>query len=148
LRGFLADFASRGGTVLLSSQLINEISLFADNLLVIAQGSLIASETLDSFVKRRKPTAFKVRTEHSEKFLQVLRSAKMTATRLSDDVVEISAERSIGFLKVAVSHDIEIAEVMPVGSSVEDIFLELTAGMEGYAATIVEGDVEPEGKSS
>lgn len=144
LRIFLNDFTKNGGTVLISSHLINEISLFADNLLVIAQGRLIASESLDTFLKRQRPVGFKVRTEQSEKFLQILNDSKLAAERVSEDVVLAKVVTSLDFMKVAVKNDIELLEVTPVGSSVEDIFLTLTAGKDDYSTTagrlIAEGE--------
>ncbi|MBI4943907.1 MAG: ATP-binding cassette domain-containing protein [Actinobacteria bacterium] len=42
MRGLLRDFADRGGTVLLSSHLIHEIEVVADDLVVLAGGRVVA----------------------------------------------------------------------------------------------------------
>ena len=42
MRGLLRGFAERGGTVLLSSHLINEIEIIADELVVIGRGKIVA----------------------------------------------------------------------------------------------------------
>lgn len=133
LRSFLKEFAAAGGTVLLSSHLINEVSLFADNILVIAQGKLIASESMDTFLKRATPSGFKVRTLHAERFTQLLTDEEITVSRVSEDVVEVHTESSIAFAKIAAVHDLELLEVSPIGSSLEDVFLAVTAGLEDYA---------------
>ena len=46
LRRHLSDFASRGGTVFVSSHLISEMALTADRLVVIGQGRLLADTTV------------------------------------------------------------------------------------------------------
>ena len=42
MRGLLRDFADRGGTVLLSSHLLNEIEAVADHLVIIGSGRIVA----------------------------------------------------------------------------------------------------------
>lgn len=133
LRLFLQDFAQKGGTVLLSSHLIHEISLFADNILVIAQGQILASESLDTFLKRQTPSGYKVRTEQSSVFVEILEAQGIVHQRVSEDVIEVSVSSSLTFTKLAVENNIELAEVQPIGSSVEDIFLSLTTSRQDYS---------------
>jgi ABC-2 type transport system ATP-binding protein len=42
MRGLLRDYADRGATVLLSSHLLHEIEVIADDLVVIGQGRIVA----------------------------------------------------------------------------------------------------------
>ena len=132
LRQLLLDFSASGGSVFLSSHLISEIALFADDLLVIAQGSLVANESMDSFRARETPSAFRVRTRQSSELEEQLGVAGIPFSRLSEDVLEIRTESSLEFLSVAVASRVEINEIQPIGSSVEDIYLLLTSGREAY----------------
>src|SRR3954468_18591376 len=43
MRNLLTSFASQGGTVLLSSHLLHEIEVIADDLIVIGNGKIVAS---------------------------------------------------------------------------------------------------------
>jgi len=147
LRSFLQDFAKSGNTVLLSSHLIHEIAQFADNLLVIAQGELIASESLDAFLKRQKPSGFRVRTSHVDAFAEVLTSNGVEHSRVSEDVVEVRSEKSTKFIKLAMDRDIEIFEIQPVGSNLEDIFIELTSDRNDYVAELPSGNIGKKGMS-
>ncbi|MCC6184030.1 MAG: ABC transporter ATP-binding protein, partial [Microthrixaceae bacterium] len=52
LRNRLRRFADDGGTVLVSSHLIAELALFADDLVVVGAGRLIAAETVESVTSR------------------------------------------------------------------------------------------------
>src|SRR5690606_6173771 len=50
MRGLLRDFAERGGTVLLSSHLLHEIEMIADELVVIGRGKIVAQGSKDELV--------------------------------------------------------------------------------------------------
>lgn len=132
LREFLKRFAHDGGTVLLSSHLINEVAQFADNILVIAQGKRIASEPIDTFLKRETPTGFRVRTQQSERFEALLLADHFLFERMSEDVLEVQTESSKELLSIASNNSIELIEIKPLGTSLEDIFLSVTSGLEQY----------------
>jgi ABC-2 type transport system ATP-binding protein len=50
MRGLLRDFADRGGTVLLSSHLLHEVEVVADELIVIGRGRIVAQGTKESLL--------------------------------------------------------------------------------------------------
>ena len=52
LRNHLSAFAQQGGTVFVSSHLIGELAMFADDLVVVGAGRLIAAEPLESITAR------------------------------------------------------------------------------------------------
>jgi len=52
LRNHLRGFADAGGTVFVSSHLIAELARFADDLVVVGAGRLIAAETVESLTSR------------------------------------------------------------------------------------------------
>ncbi len=52
LRNHLRSFADAGGTVFVSSHLIAELARFADDLVVVGAGRLIAAETVESITAR------------------------------------------------------------------------------------------------
>jgi ABC-2 type transport system ATP-binding protein len=52
LRNTLSDFANQGGTVFLSTHLIGELEKFADDLIVIGNGRLLAAEPLATTLAR------------------------------------------------------------------------------------------------
>jgi len=57
MRGLLRDFADRGGTVLLSSHLIHEIEVVADDLVVLAGGRVVARGTKADLLRAVGPAA-------------------------------------------------------------------------------------------
>ena len=52
LRNSLSAFAARGGTVFVSSHLIGELEMFADDLIVVGGGKLLAAESVSSTLAR------------------------------------------------------------------------------------------------
>ena len=50
MRELLRDFASRGGTVLLSSHLLGEVQATVDRLVVIGSGRIVADGSLDELL--------------------------------------------------------------------------------------------------
>src|SRR5215217_5145852 len=52
LRDHLSAFARRGGTVFVSSHLIAELAMFADDLVVIGAGQLLAAEPVEATMAR------------------------------------------------------------------------------------------------
>jgi ABC-2 type transport system ATP-binding protein len=50
MRGLLADFAGRGGTVLLSSHLLHEVEAIADRLVIISGGKIVGEGTADELL--------------------------------------------------------------------------------------------------
>jgi ABC-2 type transport system ATP-binding protein len=50
MRGLLQDFASRGGTVILSSHLLGEVQATVDRLVVIGGGRIVANGSLEELL--------------------------------------------------------------------------------------------------
>ena len=50
MRGLLKGYAERGGTVLLSSHLLNEVQLIADDIIMIGRGKIVAEGTPESLL--------------------------------------------------------------------------------------------------
>ena len=51
MRGLLRGFADQGGTVLLSSHLLHEVEVIADELIVIGRGRIVAQGTKESLLR-------------------------------------------------------------------------------------------------
>jgi ABC-2 type transport system ATP-binding protein len=54
LRTYLSDFAERGGSVFVSSHLIAELAMYADDLVVVGAGRLLAAEPLATITERHR----------------------------------------------------------------------------------------------
>ena len=78
LRDLLKMLASQGRTVFVSSHLLPEMALMADELIVIGRGKLIASGTVDSFVSDFTRTSTLVRSPQLDTLIQAVTAAVPT----------------------------------------------------------------------
>ena len=75
IRDVLVALAREGRTILVSSHLLSEISLMADDLVVIGRGQLIDQGPVEHFIDRYAQRWVRVRTPHPAQFAEVLRRA-------------------------------------------------------------------------
>ena len=62
IRDFLKHFAQQGRTVLVSSHLLSEMALMADDLIVIGKGRLISQGSVGQFVQQHATSWIRVRS--------------------------------------------------------------------------------------
>jgi ABC-2 type transport system ATP-binding protein len=77
MRGLLRDYADRGGTVLLSSHLLHEIEVIADDLVVIGTGRIVASGAKTDLLRTAGTV---VRVPDRDALARALTSAGITST--------------------------------------------------------------------
>jgi ABC-2 type transport system ATP-binding protein len=123
MRGLLTSFADRGGTVLLSSHLIHEIEVIADELVVIGTGKIVAQGSKESMLTNAGTL---VRALDQPDLGTALRSADLSFVTTADGafVVQGSTEQ-VG--RAALSGGVVLTELKTGGSGLEDMFLQLTA---------------------
>jgi ABC-2 type transport system ATP-binding protein len=133
MRDLLRDYADRGGTVLLSSHLLHEIEIVADDLVVIGNGKIVAQGTKADLLQAAGTV---VRTPDLPALEAALRIAGLQATRTADDALRTDADLTrVG--EVALRAGVALTELRTAdGAGLEEIFLELTAETqrEGAAA--------------
>ena len=123
MRDLLRGYADEGGTVLLSSHLLHEIEVIADDLVVIGQGRIVAQGTKTELLASAGTL---VRTRDVPGLARALVDADLDFSNLTDALrVDADAEL-VG--QVAHSAGIALTELRPAdGAGLEEMFLELTA---------------------
>jgi len=132
LRARLSAFAAAGGTVFISSHLISELSIFADDLVVIGGGRLLAAESVAEMT-RRVDRSVSVATPSSAELLTLLRERHIDAIRI-DDRIQVRGASADEISQLAHSHHLRITELSEVSTSLEDILLELTRSATEFTA--------------
>jgi ABC-2 type transport system ATP-binding protein len=124
MRSLLRGYAERGGTVLLSSHLLNEIELVADEIVVIGSGRIVASGSKSDLLRGAGTT---VRSTDDGALEGALRAAGIVTTRAPGGGLVVEAEpAAVG--AVAARHAVVLVELRQAdGRGLEDMFLELTA---------------------
>lgn len=122
MRGLLRGYADRGGTVLLSSHLLHEVELVADEIVVIGRGRIVAAGTKAELLVG---AATFVRSFDGTGLLDALTATEATVT-VSGDGYRVDADTEL-VGRIALAAGVALSELRPADSSLEDLFLELTA---------------------
>jgi ABC-2 type transport system ATP-binding protein len=137
VRHFLRDRAAEGRTVFVSSHLITEMSLTADNLVVIGRGSLIAETTVKDFVARSKGVAVRLVTPQPDAFATALTRSGATVTVAEDGALDVEGLTSAQIGEMATQDRLTVHELTPVLASLEDAFMELTHDAVEYRSSVM-----------
>ena len=114
MRGLLRGFADRGGTVLLSSHLLHEVEVIADEIVVIGRGRIVAQGTKQELLRS---SSTYVRGLDERQLFEALRVAGLEAT---------PSRQQVG--KAAAAAGAVLLELRPAdGHGLEEMFLALTA---------------------
>ena len=132
MRDLLRGYADQGGTVLLSSHLLHEIEVIADDLVVIGQGRIVAQGSKSELLAAAGTL---VRTTDVDRLARALHEAAVTTTPI-DGGLRVDADPELvgrtAHHAGVVLRELRAAE----GAGLEEMFLELTADTqrEGAAA--------------
>ena len=133
MRDLLRGYADRGGTVLLSSHLLHEIEVIADDLVVIGNGRIVARGTKAELLASAGTLA---RSRDAAALVAAMDRAGLTVTAHPDGSVHTDATpEQVG--EVALGARLVLTELRAAdGAGLEEMFLELTAETqrEGAAA--------------
>jgi ABC-2 type transport system ATP-binding protein len=132
MRDLLRDFADRGGTVLLSSHLLREVEVIADDIVMIDRGRIVAQGSKAELLQSAGSV---VRADDMPALRQALRASGLDSTLSDDGSFTIDADTSrVG--RVALEAGVALTELRTAGGDLEDMFLQLTGHptQEGQAA--------------
>src|SRR4028118_752429 len=92
MRDLLRDRADRGGTVLLSSHLLREVEIIADDIVIIGHGRIVSR---GSRAELLQATGSLVRTPHTTSLRQALDAAGFDTTPSDDGALRTTADPSL-----------------------------------------------------
>ena len=132
MRDLLRGFANDGGTVLLSSHLLHEIEVIADDIVVIGHGKIVAQGSKSDLLAAAGTL---VRSSDDDRLARALHEASVTTSTIDGGLRVDADPELVG--KIAFAAGVPLVELRPAdGAGLEEIFLELTADTqrEGAAA--------------
>jgi ABC-2 type transport system ATP-binding protein len=133
MRDLLRSFAAGGGTVLLSSHLLHEIEVIADEIVVIGNGRIVAQGTKSELLQGAGTL---VRTTSPLDLHRALAGSGLDATVADDGALHTEADPAL-VGKIALDAGVALTELRAAdGAGLEEMFLALTADTqrEGAAA--------------
>ena len=126
LRDFLRSFAAGKKTVLISSHVLAEVAQTVDQVLIINRGKLVVETSLEQLTARVGGSV-RVRTPERSKLQEALARERIEAAAVNEQALLVHGASSEKVGDVAFAAHVPIHELVAEGSSLEDIFLELTA---------------------
>jgi len=132
MRDLLRGYADRGGTVLLSSHLLHEIEVIADDIVMIGNGKIVSQGTKAELLHAAGTV---VRAEDISTLRRALGELGISASLSDDGALHTDADAAL-VGKAALSAGIALTELRGAeGAGLEDMFLELTAASQREGAS-------------
>ncbi|WP_328316210.1 ATP-binding cassette domain-containing protein [Streptomyces sp. NBC_00388] len=127
VRGLMRRLAAEGRTVLVSSHLMNETALFADHLLVLGRGRLLADTSMQGFIDSRIRPRVRLRSTNGVGLAAALRAKGFTAVQREGPTWVVEGARVEDIGPVAAEEGIAILELAGEEATLEEAYLDLTA---------------------
>ena len=131
LRDFLKNYADAGNAVFVSSHLLSEMALMADNVVVIGKGKLITTASMKDILSSNGHASVFVRSDKQKLLEAALAKAELVSEHL-DDGLKVTGAKTDEIGTLAFKNGITILELSPHNASLEDAFLELTSESQEY----------------
>jgi ABC-2 type transport system ATP-binding protein len=130
MRDLLKALATEGRTVLVSSHLLGEMQLLADDVVIVAAGKLVRQGQVDE-VLGSAGAQVRVRTPQPDALIAALDGVNATAARQQDGSLLIHGADAAAVGHAAFTASVELHELTAERGDLEEVFLELTAGKAG-----------------
>ncbi|HEY5111299.1 MAG TPA: ATP-binding cassette domain-containing protein [Acidimicrobiales bacterium] len=134
IRELFRSLANEGRTVFVSSHLMSEMAVTADQIIVIGRGKFITQGSIDSLTATAKGTVF-VRAANHAQLIAELNAKGGVVSQVNDEGLSVSELTSDQIGHAAFDAGIAIYELTPQRASLEDVFMELTADAVEYGSS-------------
>jgi ABC-2 type transport system ATP-binding protein len=132
MRGMLRTLADEGRSVFVSSHLLSELAVVADQVVVIGQGHLIATGSVDDFVATSQHNMVRVKSPQLNDLKRLLLGLGATVHVNEEGTLEVKGANADAIGELAFKSGIELHELATVSASLEEAFLEATADSTEY----------------
>ena len=125
MRGLLKGYADRGGTVLLSSHLLNEVELIADEMILIGRGKIVAQGDKASLLSGSESHTTNVTSLDNALLTKALEHKGYSVAAAGQGLRVEAAPVDVG--RVAADNTIVLTDLRSADGGLEDLFLALTS---------------------
>ncbi len=127
VRNLVRYLAGQGRTIFLSSHLMSEMALTADQIIVIGRGRIIADAPVADIIGRAAGTTVRVRTPGAAALAELVQGPGITVTSTEPGLLEVTGSTAPAIGDAAAAAGIALHELTPVQGSLEDAYMQLTA---------------------
>ncbi len=132
VRNLMKQLAAEERTVFVSSHLMNEMAVTADHLIVIGKGKLIAASATQDFIARSSERSVLVRSPQADRLSELITTeggvVKQDTNGILPAGLSVTAMAAPRIGEIAAAAGIVLHELTPQHASLEEAFMELTAG--------------------
>lgn len=132
MRDFLRALAAEGRSIFVSSHLLSEMALIADDLVVIGRGRMIFQGAVHEFVTGAARSWVTVRSPQVGAIASALESVGATVTRTPDGGIDVVGPGPVVIGELAAHLGATLHELSPRQGSLEEAFLQVTADAVEY----------------
>jgi ABC-2 type transport system ATP-binding protein len=140
IRNLLKTLAAEGRTVFVSSHLMSEMALTAEQVIVIGRGRLITDISVDEFVRQASGKVVHVRSPRAAELQSVLAAPGVIVTPNSGGELEVTGLTAAQIGDAANEAGIPLHELTPQQASLEEAFMTLTREEIEYKSRVPAGD--------
>jgi ABC-2 type transport system ATP-binding protein len=141
MRQLLKHLAGEGRSVFVSSHLLSEMALMADELVVIGKGRMIASGPVADFLKGARGNAVVVRSPDAARLVELVAGRPGVQATGGPGELNLTGITSDEVGDLAFDNGIRLHELSSRTATLEEAFLEATADAEEYRALSDEGEI-------
>lgn len=134
VRELLRGLAREGRTVLVSSHLMSETAAFADHLVVLGRGRLLADTPMRDFLDGHSRPRTRLRTTEPERLGAALSREGYEAVRAAEGRWTVDGARAEEIGAIAAREGVPVLELTDERASLEDAYFALTAREAEFAA--------------
>ncbi|MCL1840884.1 MAG: ABC transporter ATP-binding protein [Propionibacteriaceae bacterium] len=126
VRNLVRHEADRGKTVFLSSHLMSEMALVADDLIVLGRGRLLLEKSVKDFIADSSDEAARVRSPQAVEITAALVRPGITVQSLEPMLLEVHGVPAASIGMMAAQQGWTLYELTPLQVSLEDAYMKLT----------------------
>jgi ABC-2 type transport system ATP-binding protein len=133
VRQFLRGLAAEGRTVFLSSHLMSEMALTADQLIIVGRGRLIADVSMSDMTASATPS-IRLRTPQPERLVALLPPGSVSFDSDDHRTLVVTGHRIEQLAQITAENQIPVYEITRAETSLEDAYLAMTEHDVEYAS--------------
>jgi ABC-2 type transport system ATP-binding protein len=133
IRNLLKGLAADGRTIFVSSHLMSEMALTAEQVIIVGRGRLIADVSISELTAQSRRSVL-VRSPQAGQLASVVAGPGVRITSAQTGVLEIEGTDTDTVGRLAAEHGVVLFELTALSASLEEAFMELTRDDVEYKA--------------